>query len=252
MSAPTIDTAAATDATAEPLEDGTVVSTETNTIPREVAEYWAAVSDAADNAPEELKDKTTDTMVELRRLFGALDKDGKRQARAIVRDAKDTELATAGEKQATDPAAAMAHMGRSFALLNVINNGFSALAPAGSPKTAADPVAAAVALTAQIQLAYAVSMAEAPAGISAEDYQARVSASLSENDQAHAQSYRAWLENGQTGTEPEVSDLAKAAARISLGRGPKGQGRKPKSAETAPAADPAATVDGIDTGDDAE
>lgn len=249
-----IDTSTATDATGAVDPAAAAPEPETNTIPREVAEFWTLVSDYADQgASAGLDDKKSDASLEIRRAYGALDKDAKRQARAIVRDAKDTELEDAGKAQATDPAAAMAHMARSFALLNVINNGFAALSSA-APKSAGDPVEAAVALTAQIQLAYAVSMATAPAGVDSADYSARVSASLTENDQSDAIAYRNWIEAGQTGDEPNVSELAKSAARISLGRSPKGQGRKPGSPnapkdETAAADAPVDSTEGADTGE---
>lgn len=42
-----------------------------------------------------------------------------------------------------------------------------------------------------------------------------------------ARVYTEWLENGQDGTEPDIDNELKRAARVSIGRGPGGQGRKP-------------------------
>ena len=50
-----------------------------------------------------------------------------------------------------------------------------------------------------------------------------------EVDITPALTYREWLESGAEGDEPEVDTELKKAARISLGRGPNGQGRKPGS-----------------------
>lgn len=49
-----------------------------------------------------------------------------------------------------------------------------------------------------------------------------------------AEAYVNWIENGREGDEPEVDKLLARAARVSLGYGPGGQGRKPKKEEDAP------------------
>lgn len=72
--------------------------------------------------------------------------------------------------------------------------------------------------------------------------------------QTEAMTYARWLQDHQKGEEPKVSELAKSAARIALGRSPKGQGRKPYRGEPKPPTPTqdqvAAAVDFSDQGTD--
>ena len=73
------------------------------------------------------------------------------------------------------------------------------------------------------------------------DAQERATSALTEELQANAQRYRRWLEAGQDDEEPDVSEVAKAGARLSLGRSARGVGRKPKT-KAAPAGGASAPV----------
>ncbi|AOE44604.1 hypothetical protein SEA_JUMBO_97 [Gordonia phage Jumbo] len=243
--AETAAAAAAEDVKARDAENGTV-----NTIPAEVTDFVKIVSDLVAANPANFANEDTDEILVIREAFAKLsDKDARRQARTFIRDAKLTADKEMNDAVVTGDAAKIVPAAqRAGAYATVIQHGFKVIsAERGSVKNAADPVAAAAALVAQIQLAYAVALSDIPAGISVEDFQAKVAEIVTPDEQNAATQYRAFIENGQKGDEPNVSDLAKAAARVSLGRGPKGQGRKPKAAETA--ADKGAETAAAETGD---
>ena len=75
-----------------------------------------------------------------------------------------------------------------------------------------------------LAIGYGVATARAAGGV-ATDWDSRSAVSQEDIDAAAA--YAAWIESGQEGAEPTATDDQKAGARVSLGRGPKGQGRKP-------------------------
>ncbi len=79
-----------------------------------------------------------------------------------------------------------------------------------------------------LAIGYGVATARAAAGV-ATDWQER--SAVTDEDVAAASAYADWIAGGQEGTEPTATDDQKAGARVSLGRGPKGQGRKPGPAK---------------------
>lgn len=103
-----------------------------------------------------------------------------------------------------------------------------------SPKNA---TAAHIERVVSIQLGYSLAYTNVPAHV-ASDWadSVKIDAEL----ERQSQEYRRWLETGQKNDQPEpnVPEVAKMGARISLGRGPKGQGRKPKQDAQAQAAAP--------------
>lgn len=88
-----------------------------------------------------------------------------------------------------------------------------------------------------IQLGYSLAVARASADTDLDaDWQQKIAALATGEAQVRATEYAAWLDGKREGDEPEgVTEVEKSAARISLGRGPKGQGRKPKVAAEAEA-----------------
>ena len=239
-----VDTATAADTTAaenvEVPEDGTVVDSKVTTISEGVAEFMSTVRAMIDADVSVFADKDNDETVAVRRLFGALDKDGKRQVRGFIRDEIATLLAEQGDisaQLASDPSLAtelVAVAQKSAGWNSLKDHGLRALsAPTTSaPRKVVDPLVAIAENVAQIQLAYALAISDLPEGIDADALNAKVAELVTEDSQAQAAEYRAFIENGQDGTEPEFSQTVKAAARISLGRGPKGQGRKPGKGKT--------------------
>lgn len=108
-------------------------------------------------------------------------------------------------------------------------------------KTPKDITADYIEHVAAIQLGYSLSILEAPAAL-AEGWKEQVQVKADETAQEQARTYRIFLENKQEGEEPDVPEFVKAGARISLGRAPKGQGRKPKAVEEAAERDAVAAV----------
>lgn len=108
-----------------------------------------------------------------------------------------------------------------------------------------DPTEAFALEQATAQLAYSLTVLNKPEAVDDEALAAKLGELVTEDVQALADQYRTWVSNGSKGDEPELPEYAKAAARISLGRSPKGQGRKPaakKEEATAAPADETATV----------
>lgn len=86
---------------------------------------------------------------------------------------------------------------------------------------------------AAIQLGYSLAMLDAHNDQTLDpDWQDRIAEHATAEAQERAAQYALWLKGGQKGEEPEISEVEKAAARISLGRAPKGAGRKPATAGT--------------------
>lgn len=84
--------------------------------------------------------------------------------------------------------------------------------------------------TLQIAYSLAISIAQNSTSPELADWENKIG--VTEDDIAAARTYAEWIEN-PVGDEPDVSDLQKQGARVSLGRGPKGQGRKPGSGKVA-------------------
>jgi hypothetical protein len=213
------------------VADGnTVVETET---PVDLSKFNDAVSDAiSDGAPSK------DDVKSVRQAYGELEpRRGKSAARARL----DDDIREAVESGNVLGAQSLYALKDAIAKSGGLKGGRTAAAPK-------NPTEAQVARVLAIQLGYALAFTIVPEGVDP-DWKDQVKADSTL--EAQAKEYRTWLENGQEGEEPSVPESAKAGARISLGRAPKGQGRKPKkdgdtAAEAAPAASPLA-----DSADDA-
>ncbi len=81
----------------------------------------------------------------------------------------------------------------------------------------------------QLQIGYALAAAAANNDPELAGWDQEVTAT--QEDITAAGNYAAWIEGGMEGDEPEATPAQKAGARVSLGRGPNGQGRKPKAAD---------------------
>ena len=130
--------------------------------------------------------------------------------------------------------------------LFALKDALSARPSGGSSIQRLTPTEAHIELVQGIQLGYALAVGHPGAGVDA-DWGDKLTQPDDELVKIAAE-YREWLASGQMGQEPSATKVAKAAARISLGRGPKGQGRRPnsKAATTtlAEASTPAAEVNG--------
>lgn len=109
----------------------------------------------------------------------------------------------------------------------------------GSSTRPTDPTEAYLQDISVVQLAYSLVALNKPKEV-AGDVDTRLAAILTEDAQTQGLAYREWIENKFEGEEPEAPEFVKQAARVSLGRAPKGQGRKGKAIEEAKAAEEAA------------
>ena len=204
---PTVTEATATTATEAPVD---------------LSKFNDAVSNAiSDGAPSD------DEIKAVRRVYGELEpRKGKSAARAKL----DDDIKESIENSNVVSAQAL------FKIKDaIVKSGGLKGTRTAAPK---NPTEAHVSNVLAIQLGYSLAYSNVADGVDANWVdQVKSTPEL----EADAQKYRAWLSGGQEGTEPEVSDAAKAGARISLGKAPKGQGRKPgKDADKA--ANPAADV----------
>lgn len=186
--------------------------------PIDLTKFNDAVSDAiSDGAPsaEEIKN--------VRRVYGELEpRKGKSAARAKLDD--DVRDAIQG----SNITQAQALLAIKDAILK--SGGLSGKRTA-APK---NPTEAHTSNVLAIQIGYSLAYSNVPEGV---DPNWIDLVKATPELEASAQSYRKWLSDGQEGDEPEVPEAAKAGARISLGKAPKGQGRKPgkDKAESNPA-----------------
>lgn len=118
--------------------------------------------------------------------------------------------------------------------------------PASARRSTVNPTEAFVSLVASVRLAYALAFTSSGSvtGL-ADDWQEQIDALATEEAQGRAAEYRAWVDSGMSTEEPHATDVEKAAARVSLGRAAKGQGRRPK---TAVAVESATEADGSSEG----
>lgn len=206
-----------------------------NTVTDEQFAFHAAVKKVIDN-PDAAKDDKSDEIVAIRRAYGALSKDERRSVKLWLKETSQTLVDEGVEKDD------MSKVKSGNAVVIITRTALKPLAPVssitGSTATPADPTDAFVELKSTVYLAYAV--VEATKGESVDESEAeKVQALVTSEAQTRAVAYRAWIEGGMEGEEPEATNLEKAAARISLGRSPKGQGRKPGGKNKAADADAA-------------
>lgn len=106
-----------------------------------------------------------------------------------------------------------------------------------------NPTSGVVNSIAAIQIGYSLAMVSAHGNPTLDsDWQERIGEVATTEAQARAQAYMEWLIDKQPGEEPEAGEVEKAAARIALGRSPKGQGRKPKTEKVEPETDESGTL----------
>ncbi|URG17461.1 hypothetical protein Mbo2_091 [Rhodococcus phage Mbo2] len=195
---------------------------------------------ATENATPEVEADLTEFKAVVELVSGATDetaKDATDKARTVYRDLGRKGMAAA-RSYLSDLGNKIVLEGDLDKAQKVIKLSQDILKPAPSAKKGGssankapkDPTAEHIDHVAAIQLGYSLSILEAPEGI-AEDWRERAAAKADEEAQTQAQEYRRFLLNKQEGTEPNVPEFVKAGARISLGRAPKGQGRKPKAVE---------------------
>lgn len=113
------------------------------------------------------------------------------------------------------------------------------------PRPKANPTPVVVDQVASIALGYAVAVLLAAENPHLdEDWETRRDALVTAAGQDAALAYARWLQNRQKGEEPMATEVQKAAARVALGRSPKGQGRKPRpDPKPAAPAEPGAVTD---------
>lgn len=176
-----------------------------------------AALDAVD--PESAKDSKNELVKTVRRAYTALSRLGKTEARNQVKDD--------AQKAVMD-----GHLEKAQKLFLIQNTGLKVLAATtAKPK---DNTTKSAERVLGIQLAYSLAYTAAQADETVDD--AKFAELVSQTDadraesEARARVYVDWLKGGQEGDEPEASAVEKAGARLSLGRGPGGQGRKPASA----------------------
>lgn len=169
--------------------------------------------------------------------FNELDKDEKRQARTFRRDFESTLKGELTELDFVgDPAGATARAGEIgqtlAALVNAEKNVYVTRAlsdgkTGGAPRKTIDPRADFVGMVAAVSLGYAT-MLSAGKFDTAEILADVEKLTSAENVAAEALAYAEWLEGGESAPEPYATELAKQAARVSLGRSTGGQGKPPK------------------------
>lgn len=197
-----------------------------------------AFADLLTNAIDEAEDPESEDVRALVKHYRELGRKPKARARTYV------------DEQAQEAVMSrnLEH-GRAFFLLR------DALVKAPNPpkprpaKPRHNPTDGVVISIASIQIAYSLATLEAHANPTLDvDWQERIAAVATAEAQERALAYLQWLRDKQEGAEPEASDVEKAAARIALGRSPKGAGRKPRL-EVEQAPEEQSTDDGYESTD---
>jgi hypothetical protein len=222
MSAPVTETQADFDASFDseaPVE--TAAAVETEKVETEVVDL-SAFKDAVENVISDPADVSEEDTKAAQHEYRELSRKGKAGARSYVEDqtANAVLAGNLGQAQAL------------LALADALRNSGTKTSGPSAPRKPKNPTDSYVEHVAQIQLAYSLSVLNAPENLD-EDWKERVQAKCDADAQTRAQAYRAFVEAKQEGDEPEATESEKAGARISLGRAPKGQGRKPKGVEEA-------------------
>lgn len=168
----------------------------------------ATAVDAKDTATGELPEAQVDLVQKAYRALG------------------DTKLRNAAKKVLKEAVnAAMTALDVQTARANMVLLDKMAAGGAVKPKTEkvpADPTEAFVEKVAVLSLAYSLTVAEVPEGVSADEWEAKVT-ELVNGSVESATSYREWLanESEDKGDEPDVSNVIKNAVKLSLGRSAK-------------------------------
>lgn len=224
MTAP-VDTAAETvtedtAATPTPATENVEVEKE----PVDLTAFQAAVDALIAAVTANPASELTDELFEVRKEYHELDRVGKAAARKAIEDGA---VAAIMGSRVTE---AQALLRTKDEMLKAVPASGTPRAPR-TPKNVTDEV---VATLAGIQLAYSYNMVSAQENPALDDdWQERVANAATQDAATRVAAYVGWLEAKQEGAEPEANDIEKAAARIALGRAPKGQGRKPKAVEEA-------------------
>lgn len=201
-----------------------VDSVEETKEPVDTTDFEAAVEALLAAVAQDAAGDHSDELFAVRSEYHDFNRAGKNAARKIVEDRAH------GAIMNSELAAAQALLSAKDEMLKPLPASGTPRAPR-APKNATDDVVQAIAA---IQLAYSLSMLKAHGSTELDaDWQERISANATSDAQDRTAAYAAWLEAKQEGEEPAANDVEKAAARISLGRAPKGQGRKPKAVEEA-------------------
>lgn len=234
MTAPVTDetvTEATATETPTPSEDS--VETEKATV--DLTSFEAAV-EALLGAPEGTD--PADLVFAVRREYHEHDRNGKTAARKFVEDRQITAIMN------SDVAGAQTLIRLKDEMIKPMPVSGAPRAPK-PPKNSTEDV---VAQIASIRLAYSLAMLRANSNeLLDAGWNEQVDELATSESQDRSAAYAAWLEAKQEGEEPQANEVEKAAARISLGRAPKGQGRKPKNVEdAAKAAAEASDADGQD------
>lgn len=186
------------------------------------------VAPGADNSAE---------IFEVRREYHEFDRNGKTVARKLVEERATTAIMN------SDIHGAQVLIRLKDEMIKPMPVSGTPRAPK-APKNSSDDV---IAQIAAITLAYSLAFGDAKNNPAMDaDFEAKVAELATADAQQRSAAYATWLKNKQEGDEPQISEIEKAAARISLGRAPKGQGRKPKGVEEAAKAAAAQADEDID------
>lgn len=210
-------------AVADPtVTEATAATTEAPTeAPVDLTKFNDAVSDAiSDGAP------SADEIKNVRRVYGDLEP---RKGKSAARNKLDEDVRDAIKASNVIQAQALLEIKDA-----ILKGGGLKGTRTAAPK---NPTEAHTSNVLAIQIGYSLAYSNVPEGV--DPNWVDLVKATPELEQA-AQSYRKWLSEGQEGTEPEVPEAAKAGARISLGKAPKGQGRKPGKDKATEASNPAA------------
>lgn len=174
-----------------------------------------SISDPSNGAADE-------DVTALKTAYAALGRKGKAQARAHLE----------GELKQVILAKDFATAAVIYGLLDAIKT--TSGKGDGSTRVTKTHTEKTVFAVAAIQVAYSLAMGRGQADTKLDSgWEEKIPEFANGESQAQAKAYAAWLENKQEGEEPKASDVAKAAARIALGKAPHGSGRKPKAVEEA-------------------
>lgn len=180
--------------------------------PEEVIDYSAFTAAYAGVTVEQVEDDDSDTVKSLREVYNTL---GPKSKRAVKRLLKDEAEKCVMERN---------DFAEAKRLMLINNNAAKSTSVASGNATRSRKTPEEKALETFKVLHYAYQLVFTrlqDAGINVTENTPEAT------DLSGAQAYASWLENGQEGDEPELDNDLKRAARVSIGRGPAGQGRKP-------------------------
>lgn len=197
-------------------------------------DYSAFEAAVAQISADDATNVDSPSMVEARRVYGDLTPKSKRAAKAWL-------------KGLTEKTVINEDWNESKRLVLINNNAAkSTTVNTGTGTSRKSPTEKAIETFQTIHLAYQVA-AQRLAALGIDP----AKSVPDEVDVTPAVEYANWINNPESGDEPEVDNKFKRAARVSLGRGPGGQGRKPgskakESDNELPDAETVAAIDGDD------